>query len=252
MIKILRTVKEWREEKQKLRGQTIGLVPTMGALHKGHASLFEKARQENDWVVATIFINPTQFDDPNDLAAYPKTVDEDLKLLEELKVDYLFLPNAEEMYPDSFHFSVCEDELSKELCGKYRPGHFDGMLTVVLKLLNIFRADKAYFGKKDYQQLLLVQKLCEAFFLPTLIVPCAIIREEDGLAMSSRNRHLTKEHRQKAAEFNKVLRSASNQQVAKQSLEELGFLVDYVEDKFGRRLGAIRVGQVRLIDNVGI
>jgi pantoate--beta-alanine ligase len=232
-----------------------GFVPTMGALHEGHLSLIARSKSENARTVASIFVNPAQFDDAGDLARYPRTLDQDLAMLEAAGCDLAFLPAAREMYPDGYRYRVTENERSLELEGASRPGHFDGVLTVVLKLLLLVRPERAYFGEKDFQQLQLVEGMTEAFFLDTAIVRCPTVREADGLALSSRNRRLSPAERAKAPAFHRVLAeslaagwAAGETQAA---LRREGFDVEYVADRDGRRLGAVRLGGVRLIDNVG-
>jgi pantoate--beta-alanine ligase len=252
MPQIIHTVAEWRSLRTAHRaaGRTVGFVPTMGALHEGHASLFRAAARDHDVVLASVFVNPTQFDDAQDFEKYPRTLDADRALMDAAGVDVAFVPAVSEMYPNGTHYAVTESELSRELCGAHRPGHFSGMLTVVLKLLQLADADAAYFGEKDYQQLLLIRGMCEAFFLPTKIVGCPIIREADGLAMSSRNTRLSSAERALAPKFHQTLVSAATPEAARAQLESAGFGVDYVEDRYGRRFGAVRLGPVRLIDNV--
>jgi len=254
MTQIIKSVKEWNELyiAENLSTAKLGFVPTMGALHKGHASLVEKSVSENKKTAVSIFVNPTQFNDPNDLKKYPKTFEQDFKMLSDLKVDYLFFPEYEEVYSDNFTYQVHENSLSKILCGAYRAGHFDGVLTVVLKLLSIIKAGKAYFGEKDYQQYLLIKKMASAFFLPVEIVPCPTVRDADGLALSSRNLLLTSDERKFALNFPKLLKANKSCDEIKSELEQLGFKVDYIEDYYGRRFGAVYVGKVRLIDNVKI
>lgn len=252
MTKIIKTISEWKNIRlsKELENKQIGFVPTMGALHKGHVSLIEKCVQENDISIVSIFVNPTQFNDPNDLKNYPRTFESDYDLLNNLNVDFLFYPSYEEIYSDNFKYRIVENELSKILCGAFRPGHFEGVLTVVMKLFNIIRPHKAYFGEKDYQQYKLIDGMCKAFFMDIEIIPCPIIRDEDGLALSSRNFLLSEEERKLASNFPLLLMSnKSNQQIRKE-LEELGFKVDYIEEIEGRRFGAVHVGKVRLIDNV--
>lgn len=244
-MKVFHDVQEWRTFRRHFGG-TLGFVPTMGALHAGHLSLVDRSRKENDHTLVSIFVNPTQFNDPKDFQNYPQTLDQDLKLLE--KVDYVLAPNAQQMYPQGYHYKVSEDEVSKILEGAHRPGHFDGMLTVVLKLLNLANAHKAYFGEKDFQQLQLIQGMAQEFFLPTEILACPTRREADGLAMSSRNQRLTPEQRAQASQFPQLLQN----QEAAQQLEKAGFAVDYVEEWRGRRLAAVRLGDVRLIDNIEV
>jgi len=230
-------------------GRSVGFVPTMGALHAGHRALLERARQENDRVVLSIFVNPTQFDDPADLARYPRTLPEDLALAGDL-VDHVLAPTALELYPDGYRFRASETAVSRQWEGASRPGHFDGVLTVVLKLLNLVRPDRAYFGEKDWQQLQLVRGMAESLFLPVTIVAHPTVREPDGLALSSRNRRLSAEARARAAAFPRLLRQAPTAAVAGAALRSAGFDVDYVDDTWGVRVGAIRIEGVRLIDNV--
>ena len=242
----------WQERRacDVRRGISLGYVPTMGALHEGHLSLVERSRTENDRTLVSIFVNPTQFDDPADLDAYPRTLERDLALLDVAGVDFVLLPRAEEMYCDGFRYRVSETELSTTLEGVHRPGHFDGVLTVVLKLLNIAAAERAYFGEKDWQQLSLVRGMADAFFLPTTIVACQTVRESSGLALSSRNARLTAPDRARAATLHRVLASAATTNDAIDQLTDAGFAVDYVADRDGRRLAAVRLAGVRLIDSV--
>jgi len=224
----------------------------MGALHDGHLSLLGRARQECDLVVASVFVNPAQFNDKADLARYPRPVAEDIRKLESAGTDYLLLPSAEDIYPDGYRYRVSETADSGALCGAYRPGHFDGVLTVVLKLLNLVKADKAYFGEKDYQQYRLIKGMAAAFFLDTEIVACPTLREPDGLAMSSRNLLLEPAHRELAPALYKALRSKAAPSEIKRRLAALGFRPDYVEERWGRRFAAAKLGKVRLIDNVKV
>lgn len=237
---------------RRFAGKTAGFVPTMGALHEGHLSLLRRAKKENVLAVASIFVNPAQFNDPRDLKRYPRTLAEDIRKLQAAKTDYLLLPSAGEMYPDGYRYRLNEISESGLLCGAHRPGHFEGVLTVVMKLLNLVRADKAYFGEKDYQQLHLVRGMAEAFFVGTEIVPCPTLREKDGLAMSSRNLLLEPEHRKLAPALHKALRSTAGPAEIKKRLAALGFKPDYVEERWGRRFAAAKLGKVRLIDNVEI
>ena len=254
MMTVFETPSAWRGERRAhLRtGQTLGFVPTMGALHEGHMSLVRRSRAENDRTLVSIFVNPTQFDEPADLAQYPRTLEADLATLRAEGADFVFLPREPDLYPDGYRYRVTETGLSTVMEGAYRPGHFDGVLTVVLKLLQIASAERAYFGEKDWQQLTLVRGMAEAFFLSTAIVACATVREIDGLALSSRNRRLPAQHRERAPRFYRALSSAQTADAAACDLRASGFAVDYVEDRDGRRLGAVRLGDVRLIDNVPI
>lgn len=251
MVKVIKEINEWREIRNGEQVEkSIGFVPTMGALHEGHLSLMRKSISDNDITIVSSFVNPTQFNDKSDFEKYPVTFEEDLQKLNELKVNYLFYPNSEDIYHDNYRCSVEEKELSRKLCGAYREGHFEGVLSVVMKLLNIIKPQRAYFGEKDYQQYLLVKGMVDAFFMEVEIVPCPIIREDSGLAMSSRNSRLTKDERIKAALFNSLLKSRQNVEEIATKLEEEGFKVDYIEEFDGRRFGAVHLGNVRLIDNV--
>jgi pantoate--beta-alanine ligase len=242
----------WRRERtaQIRNNGTLGFVPTMGALHEGHLSLVRRSRSENDRTLVSIFVNPTQFDDPNDLARYPRTLKADLAALRGEATDFVLLPRAEDFYRDGFRYRIVESSFSTVLEGRHRPGHFDGVLTVVMKLLQVAQADRAYFGEKDWQQLNLVREMVDAFFVPVTVVACPTVREADGLALSSRNRTLVPADRQRAPRFYQVLSSAPTPDDASRELSASGFVVDYVEDRDGRRLGAVRLGGVRLIDNV--
>ena len=235
-----RTLAEWRDARKSLAG-AVGFVPTMGALHDGHASLLRRSVAENDCSVASIYVNPTQFNDPDDLAAYPVDVGRDLLLCESLGVDHVLIPAREEIYADSYRYRVEETEFSRQLCGAHRPGHFTGVLTVVMRLLNLVRPRRAYFGAKDYQQCLLIGGMAEAFFMDVEIVACETVREHDGLAMSSRNALLTRESRKLAAKLNRALRSPDSDQAVAEELERLGFSVDYIVSRFGRRFTAVSV-----------
>jgi len=251
MVKIIKTVSEWKDIFKDIKEKkSIGFVPTMGALHNGHRSLIERAKSENDISVVSIFVNPTQFNDSEDLKKYPRIIERDIEMLNDINTDYLFLPNEKELYPNGYNYRLTENDFSKKLCGAFRQGHFDGVLTVVMKLLNIVESTRSYFGEKDWQQYILIQGMAESFFLKTKIISCPIIREEDGLAMSSRNLLLTKENRKIAPEFYKSLSSGKPVEIIKTDLVKLGFNVDYIEIRDNRILGAVYLGKVRLIDNV--
>jgi len=249
-MQVIRDIGAWTELRRSLGEATLGFVPTMGALHRGHVSLMERSRAENDATAVSVFVNPTQFNDPRDLKNYPRTFEVDVAEAEGAGVDYLLAPEYEALYPEGYRYRVSENALSAVLCGASRPGHFDGVLTVVLKLLNIARAHRAYFGEKDYQQCLLVQGMAEAFFLQTKIVACPTVREPDGLAMSSRNVNLAPKERALAPRFHQALKAGPSVDQIKAALAAAGFEVDYVEERQGRRFGAVRLGKVRLIDNV--
>lgn len=254
MIEVIRDIHAARSAFRRIRsdGRSLGLVPTMGALHAGHTSLIERARTENDKVAVSIFVNPTQYDDPSDLENYPRTFEADLAKVEAAGGDLVFAPADGDVYHDAYRFKLSESEFSTELEGAHRAGHFDGVLTVVLKLFNIVQPDRAYFGEKDWQQLQLVREMAAAFFHQTEIVAGPIIREPDGLALSSRNIHLTGDERRLAPEFYRILSSGSSTAEMRRQLKDRGFVVDYVESRGDRMLGAVRLGEVRLIDNVQI
>lgn len=251
-LNIVTEIKIWQTIRSDLQNKTIGFIPTMGHLHAGHMSLCERSKKENDITMVSIFVNPTQFNQAQDFDLYPRTIEQDQAMLAALSVDYLLLPNVQDMYPDQYQLQVTETHLSQTLEGEHRPGHFNGMLTVVLKLLNLAQATRAYFGEKDYQQLLLIKKMAQALFLPTDIVACPTLRAEDGLALSSRNSRLTAEQRQKATHFPRLLQSALSTEEISQALVALGFKVDYIVDKWDRRLGAVWLDDIRLIDNIGL
>jgi len=254
MTRVFEKVADWQRARreQQARGTTHGFVPTMGALHEGHLSLVRRSLKENDATLVSIFVNPTQFDDRDDFEKYPTRLEQDVALLRDEEVDAVLAPSYDDLYRDRYRYKVSENEFSRILCGASRPGHFDGVLTVVLKLLNIAAADRAYFGEKDYQQLQLIKGMAEAFFMPTEIVACPTVREEDGLAMSSRNLRLSPEQRALAPRFAEALRSPSSLPEIRKELESLGFRVDYLEEIANRRFGAVYLGEVRLIDNVVI
>jgi pantoate--beta-alanine ligase len=245
------TVTDWLNRRRALDGRAIGFVPTMGALHQGHASLVERCRRENEIVVASIFVNPSQFNDPKDLERYPRTLENDLRLLESLGADEVIVPTAQEIYPNGYRFRVEPVGDAPVMEAAFRPGFLQGVMTVVLKLLGMVRPDRAYFGEKDYQQLRVVTSMARAFFIPTEIVPCPTVREASGLAESSRNRLLSPEGRENAAWLFRALTTAANPAGARSILQAQGFVVEYVEERWGRRLAAAYLEGVRLIDNVG-
>jgi pantoate--beta-alanine ligase len=253
MTKLIKSVAEWMPIRQGIEsGQSIGFVPTMGALHRGHQCLVKRSIQENAITVVSIFVNPTQFNDQGDFNRYPRSDEQDFALLQALGVDYIFFPEYADLYPDDFHYKISEHAQSRILEGVSRPGHFDGVLTVVMKLINIIRASRCYFGEKDFQQYQLIDGMCKAFFVPTEIIVCPTVRDADGLALSSRNRLLSAAEREKAALFPAWLKSGKKNEEVIQALEREGFKVDYVETIDSRRYGAVYLGQVRLIDNVSL
>lgn len=251
MTLVLKTPQEVRRWRRALSG-SVGFVPTMGALHEGHAELLRRARAENDVLILSIFVNPTQFNDPKDFEKYPVTWDGDLALASREGVDVVFAPTKPDLYPDGYRYRVTEDRFSHGLCGASRPGHFDGVLSVVTKLFNIVQPARAYFGEKDFQQLELIRGLADAFFMDLEIVPVPTVRAADGLALSSRNQRLSHAERAAAPALYKILRQSPDANRARADLESAGFRVDYVEDRERRRYAAAYLGEVRLIDNVEI
>jgi len=230
---------------------SVGLVPTMGAFHAGHLALFAAAREENDVVVASLFVNPAQFGANEDLDRYPRDEERDAKLAEGAGVDILFAPSAEEMYPDGYGTWVDVGDLGRRLEGEFRPDHFRGVATVCLKLFNIVRPDRAYFGQKDAQQAAVVKQLVRDLNLGLEIRVVPTVRDDDGLALSSRNRYLSPEERDAALALPKAL-ATRDAAKARRLLD--GLDIDYLEEASfnGQRVlaAAVRVGQTRLIDNV--
>jgi pantoate--beta-alanine ligase len=277
-MKLIQTIDELQKELEILRneGKTIGLVPTMGALHEGHASLVRRAVVENDVVVVSDFVNPTQFNDPNDLLKYPRTLDADCELLEREGAKIVFAPSVDEMYPepDTRQFSYAPLDTVME--GKYRPGHFNGVCQIVSKLFMIVGPDRAYFGEKDFQQLAIIREMVKSLEMPVQIVGCPIVREFDGLALSSRNARLSDMERKQALNISKTLfdsvKFAENhtvvetQQMVENAIRNAdGLELEYFEIVDGNTLqkitawedtnyavGCITVfcGDVRLIDNI--
>ena len=254
MTKVFQDLQEWMSFRGSAHflNKKVGFVPTMGALHEGHLSLFRKSLSENDITVGSIFVNPTQFNNPEDLKKYPKDLEKDLNMLSQLGVDFLINPSFERIYPDSYRYKVVDNEISHDLCGKHRPGHFDGVLTVVMKLLNLVLPNRAYFGEKDYQQFLLVKEMAKAFFMSVEIIGCPTVRDETGLAMSSRNERLNDQQKILAADFARILKAPSSIESAQEKMAESGIKVDYIKEKWGRRFGAVHIGDVRLIDNIQV
>ena len=200
-MKVIRRIEEIVEITRKIKadGYSLGMVPTMGCLHEGHKSLIKKAVDNNDKVVVSVFVNPTQFGPDEDYESYPRTLEADAKLCEEIGADYIFHPEPEEMYPEGYStFVVPSEKMTNILCGITRPGHFRGVCTVLTKLFNIIRPDRAYFGEKDIQQLAIVKRMVTDFNFGIDIIACPIVREDDGLAKSSRNTYLNAEERQAA------------------------------------------------------
>jgi len=277
-MKLLTKIIPLQELLNQHRGQnlTIGFVPTMGALHEGHLSLVKQAAKENDIVVVSIFVNPTQFNDPGDLKRYPRTLEKDMELLSGLKCDYIFNPEVEEIYPEpdtrKFNFGLLETVME----GRFRPGHFNGVAQVVSKLFDIVMPDSAYFGLKDFQQLAVIKEMVAQSGYKIKIVPCEIVREPDGLAMSSRNALLKPEFREAAPIIRQKLLSAKELK-DKLTIEELKkWVVNEIESKSDLKVEyfeivddtqlqpvilweepvvkvgciAVYAGEIRLIDNI--
>lgn len=207
---VVEKIQDVREiiKSQKKQNKKIGLVPTMGYLHDGHLSLIKKAKENSDFVCASIFVNPIQFGPNEDYDKYPRDVERDIKLLENQGCDLVFIPSVEEMYPDERLTTITVRKITDKLCGAYRPGHFDGVCTVVAKLFNIFTPDIAVFGQKDAQQVAVIKKMVEDLNMPVEIIASPIVRDKDGLALSSRNTYLTDEERRAALILNKSLKEA--------------------------------------------
>lgn len=252
-MKTFDSLSAWQEFRKNITAQTsLGFVPTMGNLHAGHQSLLARAKQENDLCILSLVVNPTQFNDADDFQHYPRTPLHDLQMAEQAGADIVIQPDPKALYPDAYRYRISENQISLVMEGLSRPGHFDGMLTVVLKLLQLVKPSRAYFGEKDYQQLQLVQGLVEAFFLDVAIVACPTIRDNNGLALSSRNHRLTPAQYALALHFAKLLQSKQTCSAIAEQLSQLGFQVEYIEEHNGRRYGAVTLGKVRLIDNLKI
>jgi pantoate--beta-alanine ligase len=252
-VKTCRTIRELRTELAPLRDGTVGLVPTMGELHEGHLSLLRAARAECDTVVMSLFVNPAQFGDERDLTAYPRDEARDLELAEDAGVDLVFAPSAEEMYPPGFQTWVEVTELGSVLEGEHRPGHFRGVVTVVLKLFSIIRPDRAYFGQKDAQQAEVIRRMIDDLTLEIELRVLPTARDADGLALSSRNARLSPEERERALALPRALATRDRDAALAELARSNGLVVDYVEvADFRPRVlaGAVRVGSTRLIDNV--
>jgi pantoate--beta-alanine ligase len=249
-VKVARTIAELREALAPLRHRSVGLVPTMGAFHAGHLSLFRAARGECDAVVVSLFVNPAQFESPEDLERYPRDEERDAVVAEDVGVDLLFLPSIDELYPPGYQTWVEVEELSRPLEGKFRPGHFRGVATVCCKLFNLVRPSAAYFGQKDAQQVAVVRQMVRDLNLEVEIRVLPTVRDADGLAISSRNVLLSPAERQAALALPRAL-ATKDPARARAILD--GIEVDYVEiADFEPRVlaAAVRVGPTRLIDNV--
>jgi len=280
-VQIIRTIEEMKEFSKKIKesGKSIGFVPTMGYLHEGHLSLVRKAKEENDTVVTSIFVNPTQFAPTEDLDQYPRDEKGDSAKLKKEGVAAIFIPTIKEIYPAEYQTYVEVTELTKNLCGKSRPTHFRGVTTIVLKLFKIVNPDRAYFGKKDYQQFRVIEKMCKDLNFDVKIVSCPIVREKDGIAMSSRNKYLTEEERRDAIilyqalekgkeiilngerNSSKIIQTMKNMIRSKKTLKKIDYvsIVDlytlkdlhYVDRNILIAVAA-HFGKVRLIDNIEV
>ncbi|GCB34235.1 pantoate--beta-alanine ligase [Bacteroides faecalis] len=277
-MKVIHTIKDLQTELTALKaqGKKVGLVPTMGALHAGHASLVKRSANENDVTVVSVFVNPTQFNDKNDLAKYPRTLDADCRLLDDCGAAFVFAPSVEEMYPqpDTRRFSYAPLDTVME--GAFRPGHFNGVCQIVSKLFDTVIPDRAYFGEKDFQQLAIIREMVRQMKYKLEIVGCPIVREEDGLALSSRNKRLSAEERENALKISQTIFKSRTFAVSHTVSETQKMVEDAIEDAPGLRLeyfeivdgntlqkisnwedtsyavGCITVfcGEVRLIDNI--
>ncbi|MCB4792045.1 MAG: pantoate--beta-alanine ligase [Elusimicrobia bacterium] len=280
-MKIIKSAGEMQKIALRVRqkGKSVGLVPTMGALHEGHASLVKKARKENEIVVVSIFVNPIQFGPNEDYLRYPRPFSKDKKICKSLKVDYIFAPEVKDMYPGGQLAHISVSRVSEVLCGPLRPGHFKGVATVVAKLFNIILPVKAYFGAKDYQQLKIIEKMACDLNFPVKIIACPILREKDGLAMSSRNQYLTKTERENSLNIHRSLKLGeklikskkirNSKDVLNKIIPEIkkipGSKIDYIRIVHPETLeyiskiklpiviaAAVWIGKTRLIDNIKV
>ncbi|AMP88783.1 pantoate--beta-alanine ligase [Legionella pneumophila] len=249
-MQIFHNLNEWIRFRNTLSPDlSLGFAPTMGNLHAGHASLFLASSKENHYTASSLFVNPTQFNNPDDYTHYPRTLDADLELMTQNGVDFCILPNEDEIYADGYTYQVQESQLGQLMEGKHRPGHFNGVLTIVMKLFNLVKPNRAYFGEKDYQQLLLIQGMVRALFMNIEIKSCPTVREKSGLACSSRNNRLTLNQREIADKFAKIFHQNKSSAMITKELEALGITVEYIEEFQGRRFAAVKIGDIRLIDN---
>lgn len=252
-MQIYHNLEEWRQVRNDLpMHASLGFVPTMGNLHPGHASLITTSQRENDYTIASIFINPTQFNQPDDFKNYPRTLDDDLDLLAKNGVDFCILPHEQAMYADGFRYQIEENKCSLLMEGEHRPGHYTGVLTVVMKLLNLAKPTRAYFGEKDYQQFQLIRDMTQAFFMDVQIHVCPTIRETTGLAYSSRNNRLDTAERMIADQFATIFHQKKSCEQIIVELTKLGVQVEYIEEHNNRRFAAVKIGDIRLIDNYDV
>ncbi len=277
-MELIRTPRIMREITKgiKAKSKSIGFVPTMGALHEGHLSLIKRAKEENDNTIVSIFVNPTQFAQGEDFEKYPRDLESDSEKLKKIGIDYLFYPEVNMLYTSGYSTFVNVENISNKLCGKFRPGHFSGVATIVCKLFNIINPNRAYFGQKDYQQTLIIKKMVEDLNFDVEIIVCPIVREPNGLAMSSRNSYLNDEERKAASiiyksllEGEKLLKANINPAEVTLKIQEIlkkephvreiqyagvfdPFTLDEVNEKRDKYLVAIavKIGNTRLIDNI--
>jgi len=251
-MKLITSVSELQILQKELCG-SIGLVATMGCLHEGHAALVKESIAANKITILSIFVNPTQFNNANDLKNYPKPIDEDLKIARKLGVDIVFMPQPEELYPNKYHFKItATDPLTTYCEGVSRPGHYEGVLSIIMKLLNLIRPKKAYFGEKDFQQYTLIKRMAQSFFIDTEIVLCATIREPSGLALSSRNARLNTEQKERAVFFAKTIQGNLTIEKMKHQLKTHDIQIDYIELHDNRLYAAVIIDDIRLIDTFTI
>jgi pantoate--beta-alanine ligase len=251
-MQVWKSVQQWRARRAEMESAAIGFVPTMGALHNGHDFLVRRCRAENRIVVVSLFVNPTQFNDPRDLERYPRTLEADLARLAQIGADHVLVPTAGQLYPNGYEFRVEAPAYTECMEGLHRPGFFQGVMTVVLKLLNLVGPERAYFGAKDYQQYRVLEAMLADLFLPTQIVLCETVRTLAGLAESSRNRLLSDLGHVRAAGLYGALCQGRDVAETRAMIEAAGLKVDYVEEHWGRRFAAAYLEGVRLIDNVAL
>lgn len=251
-MKIFDNLAVWQDFRKTLQGEAPGFVPTMGNLHQGHLSLIQKSQTENATTVVSLFVNPKQFNNPEDYIQYPVTLEEDFAKLREARVDYCLLPAVADVYADGYRYQISENSAALTLEGKQRPGHFTGVLTVVMKLLNLVSPKSVYLGEKDYQQYVLLRDMVKAFFMPVQVILCPTVREQSGLACSSRNNRLNSSQKEVAARFARIFLQKKPEAALVAALEAEGIEVEYLAQREGRRFIAIRLGDIRLIDNYSL
>lgn len=277
ILEKVQEMKQWAQDHLH-QGKTIGLVPTMGYLHEGHLSLIRRAKEENDYVIVSVFVNPTQFGPNEDYDKYPRSLQQDSHLCENMEVDILFYPSVEEMYPTPYYTYVEVEKITNKLCGASRPGHFRGVTTVVNKLFNIVKPNRAYFGQKDAQQIVVIQQMVKDLNMDVEVVSCSIVREADGLALSSRNSYLNEEERKAALILSQCLFHAKERMISgeksackikkiiEQNIQKESLVsIDYVSivdatslediEKLEKNILialAVKIGNTRLIDNIQI